>query len=147
MNAIDTLASGPIPGGQQHIGVILLALIVVGTLGFGAMRLSGRRRARGPGPAAGLLKATEKLSKNITRNGHLIADLNAQIQQSQIQNERVLRFAEKFTEPRVQGFTDYSPEGFELRAKNVVSRTMKANGHNPAFDYGPPSWSDNKESL
>jgi ABC-type transport system involved in cytochrome c biogenesis ATPase subunit len=53
MNAIDTLASGPSPGGQQHIGVILLALIVLGTLGFGAVRLSGRRRARGPGRAGG----------------------------------------------------------------------------------------------
>jgi len=53
MNAIDTLASGPGPGGQLHIGVILLALIVLGALGFGAVRLSGRRRARGLGRADG----------------------------------------------------------------------------------------------
>ncbi len=53
MNAINTLASGSRPGGQLHIGVILLALIVLGALGFGAVRLSGRRRARGLGRAGG----------------------------------------------------------------------------------------------
>ena len=53
MNAIDTLASGHGPGGQLHIGVILLALIALGGLGFGAVRLSGRRRARGLGRAGG----------------------------------------------------------------------------------------------
>ena len=53
MNAIDTLASGHGPGGQLHIGFILLVLIVLGGLGFGAARLSGRRRARGLGRAGG----------------------------------------------------------------------------------------------
>ncbi len=58
MNAIETLASlGPLAASAPHhrlgIGLILIVILVLGGLGFGVVRLSGRRRASGVGQAGG----------------------------------------------------------------------------------------------
>jgi ABC-2 type transport system ATP-binding protein len=57
MNAIEGLglaSSTTAPSSSvRHIGLIVLALLVLGALGFGAVRLSGRRRAGGVGHAGG----------------------------------------------------------------------------------------------
>jgi ABC-2 type transport system ATP-binding protein len=49
---LGSLAASPSrSSGLPHIGLILLALLVLGALGFGAVRLNGRRRAGGAGRA------------------------------------------------------------------------------------------------
>jgi ABC-2 type transport system ATP-binding protein len=51
---LGPLAASPSrSSGLPHIGLIVLALLLLGALGFGAVRLSGRRRAGGLGRAGG----------------------------------------------------------------------------------------------